>query len=243
MIVVYLDRSHSFFNEIARSFSDCSLVDNPSDAKLALVLVASPVSKIESLLKEHPHLLILTPVIPHDFNDERVYYLNGRCRDLDMNCFVNHLWDIRSTIVHIDVKIGYNSSINLRTEAMEALSVISMLIPFDVSKLNVRMSFNEHNVHVSCYERAENFTASCYITKESNDTFFEEVTVFTLGGGRYTLDAGDMGAHTYAERYAAAWQTIMEETLWQRKRTYQIGVKKLISKTKGSSSRFNRKRR
>ena len=203
---------------------------------MALVLNERPVHKIEQLLTKYPHLTILTTMTPYLFNNDRVFFLNGRRRDLNINCFVNYLWDVRHRINHIDIKIGYNTSIDLRTEAMEALSVIAMLIVFDVSKLTVHMSSNNDGCHMSCYERSENFTASCYITRKSPSTFFEEITVFTTDGRRYTLNGGDVGAHSYAERYGAAWQTILEETLKDKKRTYQQNIEQLILKVKGAST-------
>lgn len=236
-LIIFLERGIPFLKEIAESIaSHTKLVRNASDATLALVLNQHPVKKIERLLAEYPKLKVLTTMTPHDFRDPRVFFLNSRCRDLDVNCFANYLWDIQNLVTHIDMKMGYGPSINLRTEAMEALSVIDLLTGFNMADLNVRFSFNDNGLHMSCYERGSNFTASCFITRVSEATFFEEISVFTSDGGRFTLDSGEMGNHTYAERFGAAWQTIVDETEGGN-RNHQKNIKQLVLKVKGASIR------
>lgn len=235
LIFIYSDYS-SIFKEIIDSIKSIyyvQIVKDPVQASIALVLMERPIRKITDLLDSYPHLSVLTTMIPHDFKDKRVYFLNSRMRDLNVNCFVNYLWQLRNQISHVDIKICYSKNLNLKTEVMEAMSVVSMLV--GIGSINFRFSFNDNAVHVSGYDRERNITVSCYVNNGGSDAFYEEIEVITRRGERYVLTGSDeLGPHSYEERYCASWQTILEEVS-QKNRYYQQNIDLIILKVKGPS--------
>lgn len=233
-VFIYSDYRLGIFKEIIDSITSThtfSIVNDAHKAHVALVLFERPIKKITDLLNSYPHLSVLTTMIPHDFNDDRVFFLNSRMRDLSVNTFVNYLWSLRNQISHIDIKMCYPNVLNVKTEVMEALSIVSMLV--GVSSLNVRFSFNDSGAHASGYDRDRNLTTSCYVNTGAQSSFYEEIQVITRDGQRYTLTGSDrLGQHTYEERYGSAWQTIVEEAA-HKHRYYQQNIHLIILKVKG----------
>lgn len=241
LIFIYSDFS-SIFEEIIDSIKSNHCVKttkDPAQANIALILMERPIKKITEFLDRYPDLSILTTMIPHDFEDKRVYFLNSRMRDLHVNCFVNYLWQLKNKISHINMKLCY-SKLNLKTEVMEAISVVSMLV--DIDSINFSISFNKNAVYVSGYDTKRNITVSCYVNNGGND-FYEEMEVITIYGERYKLTGSDeLGPHSYGERYCASWQTTLNE-VFQKNGYYQENNDLIILKVKGSFRNFTEGRR
>lgn len=237
---IYILSDHtSISDEITSSIRDSfTTVQDPHKALVALILVKKPIKVISNMLAKYRHLAIITTMIPHDFNNDRVFFLTSRIKDMSINCFVNYLWPLRSHISHIDTKMCYSNKLNVKTEIMEALSVVSMLV--DIAPMNIRISLNDWGAHVSGYDERQNLTTSCYVNKNSTyNSFYEQIEVIMRDGQRYALRGSDeLGQHTYEERYGAAWQTIVKDTL-NRNRYYQQKLTMIILKVKGPTGTPN----
>lgn len=210
-IKLYVDYSISFFKEIATSALSRHCVvetNNLLEANLALVLQKpSEIRKTIEQIKRVSNLPILTT--PNAYLlDYGVYFFNDRLMDLNVNIFLNNLCGIENDVMHVDCQFRYKG-INLRSEMVGILTVIDQIHEIT----NVKYSFNDNNcVHLTGYDNDRTFTFSCFISNCSND-FDESFTVYTRNNGIFKLNSGDIGEHTYTERYGASVDLAIENVV------------------------------
>lgn len=209
-VIFYVDYSISFFKEITNSIKSrrhaVEETSNLIDADLALILqkpleISKTISNIRKYSINIP--ILTTPTIS---NDRNIYFFNDRLLDLNINIFLNNLHGLEQDVVHVDCNLRYRG-LNLRTEMIGMLSVINELHAIT----NVKYSFNGKNcLHINGYDNNRSFTFSCFIFNCSDSGFNESFNVYTRNNGVFKLDSGDMGRHSYSERYGASWDTIVE---------------------------------
>ena len=211
------------------------LTDDTSIADIALVVIqTNTISFIEKLLYRYSNLKIITDMISHDFNSNRVYMLNLKMRDPFINTLVNNVFGLK--ISHIDITLVYHD-LNLKSEVMNALCVVGMIFGWDNYKneLTLRFSYNDMSVHVSGYSRKLNFTLSIFISNNGEyNTFNETINVFSIDNGIFVLD-NDYHQHSYYERYGSAMQTVLIDAInnnWYYQYRIPLIVTSSISSTK-----------
>jgi hypothetical protein len=208
------------------------VVDTLKDADVVAVFFSRNVVRfVENLLTKPGHNFnILIEPIPHDFNSNRVHMINTKLRDLCIANYKNYLFGLE--VVHIDFSFVYRG-LNLKAEVINCLSVVGDIIGWENydNRLKLRFSYNDNSVHVSGYIREMNFTLSIFISNTMFQGYNETIKVFTKSDGIFTLDS-DNHDHNYGERYGAAIQKILEESV-QNNHYYQFKLKSVIKSCLG----------
>lgn len=203
-------------------------------ADVALVIVPTNlVSFVHKLLSRHQQLKIIVEITSYNFNSDRVYMLNMKMRDMCIKQLVNNVFGL--DVAHIDISLVH-FNLNLKAEAMNALSVVGMIYGWENydKNLNLRFSYNNNSVHVSGYARENNFTMSIFISNTGyHGEFNETIKVFTTNDGIFTLDNDDHN-HSYGERYGAAIQKVFldsQNNNYYSQENLKLIIKSCISRT------------
>lgn len=223
MIKLFYNVQNVIVNEL---INNNEIVDNINDATIVAVFYTKNIVKfVEMLLSKYKDIKILIEMIPYNFNSKRVFMLNTKMRDMCIRIFNNNIYGL--DISHVDISLVHDK-ISLRSEVMNALSLVGVIMGWDNYRdnLKLRFSYNDDNVHVSGYARGINFTLSIFISLSSNE-FHETIKVYTKNDGIFTLD-NDIHTHSYSERYGAAIQNVINDII-ENNYYYQENLNLIVS--------------
>jgi hypothetical protein len=223
-------------NEFISLHSHVDITDDINIADIALILNSDIdiIRLVNDLLLDYKKLKIIIECTPYDFNSDRVYMLNTKMRDMCMHLLVNNTRGL--TITHIDIHLVH-LNLNLNAEIMNGLSLVAMILGWDTyiqNKLTLTFSYNKYSAHVSGTSNELNFTLSILVSNTGHDEFNETVKIFTKSDGIFILD-NDIHNHSYGERYGAAIQTILFDTM-QNNFYYQHLLKSVIESCRSDSA-------
>lgn len=239
-IKIYQDKNvnNIVLNELLSLSNYLVVVDDLSRADIVAVFYPRNLIKtVNRLLAQYDHYMILIEMTAYDFKSNRVFMINSKLRD---NCIVNFKNNFYGLdIVHVDITL-IHYEMNLRAEVMNSLLLVGDIVGwYHYEQLQLRFSYNDHSVHVSGYDRERNFTLSIFISNTGID-FDETITVYTRHDGIFKLDS-DLHDHSYGERYGAAIQKIVMETISQNL-YYQRNIPLVIKSCVTDSSRPSTKK-
>jgi hypothetical protein len=214
------------------SFDFLNFTDKLHDADIVAVFYSrNLINTVEDLLKNTSKCKILIEMTNYDFNNNRVFMINNKIRDLCIANFKNNIFGLEPA--HVDIQFTHKN-LNLRAEVMNCLLVTGDIIGWKNynEKLQLRFSYNNDSVHVSGYIREQNFTLSIFISN-TGINFNETITVYTRYDGIFKL-SNDYHEHTYEERYAASFQKLIGE-VFSNDNYYQFYIPLVIKSCLGGS--------